>query len=766
MNFAKIFLILFSGGPLYGQVNVAGYVTDGKNGRPLPGATVVCEGEKAGVTTDTAGRFLLSCAGDTLEVRYLGYLPRRLGAPRSDTTITVSLFPDTLRVFGDDPVVVSSRPLPVQLKTPAPLSRLHPPDLARDEALSIAPALNRIGGVLMQSGALNTNRITIRGVGNRSPFGTAKIRAYLDEIPLTNGTGETTIEDLDLSLLGGVDVWKGPTGSTYGAGLGGMLHLRTTPLRAAAPTFAQWQSTFGAYGRRRLVGQFHYRETQQLSWDLNVNHTRSDGYRENNDYDRLGVAAIGKWRASENHHTSLLLNYQELRAQIPSSLNRIDFENDPRQAAANWARVSGFEDNEKLLLGVTHRAALVNLGPARRIELAATPFVNYRTNYEVRPFNILRENSLALGLRGRIDYRRGPQTDLPILSLGAEAFREGYDWQTNAVTASGGLDTLLSDNRERRRYLSLFAEANLRWGDRWRLAAGLNWNTTGYSLTDRFPNDGKDLSGDFTYEPIWSPKLGLSYDLAENALLFAVLSYGFSIPTVEETLTPEGARNPDIRPETGWNIELGWRGKQLWEQLSFELTLYSMQIKDLLVARRTALDQFLGANAGRTVHNGLEAFLGWRPLRDADQIELWVSYTYADYFFADFVDGEQDFSGNELTGTAPHHLNAGVDFAAGPFYGNVNYRFLDALPANDGNTVYTQPFQLFNLRAGFRKTLAKRVELDLFAGINNLLDEPYAAMVQVNAAGFGGSLPRYFYPGLPRNAYAGLRVRYFLPSGE
>src|SRR5688572_14250493 len=37
---------------------------------------------------------------------------------------------------------------------------------------SIEPLLNAVPGVWMQTGALNTNRISIRGVGYREPFAT------------------------------------------------------------------------------------------------------------------------------------------------------------------------------------------------------------------------------------------------------------------------------------------------------------------------------------------------------------------------------------------------------------------------------------------------------------------------------------------------------------------------------------------------------------------------------------------------------------------
>src|SRR5688500_962862 len=86
----------------------------------------------------------------------------------------------------------------------------------------IEPLLNAVPGVWMQTGALNTNRISIRGVGYREPFATTGIKVYLDEIPLTNGVGESSIEDIHPFLFSGIDVWRGPSSALWGSGLGGM----------------------------------------------------------------------------------------------------------------------------------------------------------------------------------------------------------------------------------------------------------------------------------------------------------------------------------------------------------------------------------------------------------------------------------------------------------------------------------------------------------------------------------------------------------------
>ena len=72
-------------------------------------------------------------------------------------------------------------------------------------------------------------------VKDKPSFSTDKIRAYFDHIPLTNGIGETTIEDIDLGLIDRVEVIKGPNSSIFGAGLGGVINLK--------PTLADYQKT-------------------------------------------------------------------------------------------------------------------------------------------------------------------------------------------------------------------------------------------------------------------------------------------------------------------------------------------------------------------------------------------------------------------------------------------------------------------------------------------------------------------------------------------
>lgn len=737
------------------QIQVTGLVKDARQEQILVGATIQALPDGPATTTDEKGFFNLSTRADSLKISYLGFAPLVVAPLRDGSFYDIQLSNDATL-----PTLVLRADPQISLRSAEAVSLLQRRDLLRLQQFSPQQIFNQVAGVYMQSGALNTNRITIRGIGNRSPFGTTKIRAYLDEIPLTSGVGETTIEDIDLSLIDQIEVYKGPTAGNYGAALGGMIHLKTAhPDTEGARLTVQQE--LGDFGRNRQVIQSQYSQADEgLLLQLNYNNTHSDGYRDNNHYDRQSFTTIGKMNSGQRHRSTVLLNYNDVKAFIPSSINATDFRDNPQKAAFTWAQVQGFEDYERVLAGISHTYDWLANQHGEVLSSTLSLFGSYRDNYESRPFNILRENNWATGYRLSLDYRKGRQRRQPNAQIGAEFFNENYQWTTN-LTDGGLLGSLLSDQDENRRYLNLFAALNWPLSPRLTLQAGLNYNTTQYQLQDYYPDDGVDLSGDYQFAGVYSPRLSLSYQLQPGWDLFATASHGFSMPTLEETLNPDGSRNTAIRPERGWNYELGTRGSYIDGRLHYDLAIYSMQIQDLLVARRTALDQFIGINAGRTVHNGLEASLRYQWLSGPQQFTTQASYQYAAYRFDTFIDGDQDYSGNPLTGQPPHRFSAWADFSTKVgLYTHLSMEYVDAFPMRDDNSSYSEAYAVAFAKVGFRKKLHARVNLDTYFGVNNISDEKYASMILVNAASFGGAAPRYYYPGRPRNIYGGIRLTY------
>ncbi len=489
-----------------------------------------------------------------------------------------------------------------------------------------------------------------------------------------------------------------------------------------------------------------------------MNYTQSDGFRDNSKYERKGGMILGKFQLGESAQASFFTNLVDVKAFIPSSLNREDYIETPERAAPNWQSVEGFEDYQKIMVGASHQFRLASIDQFE-IQNKTTLFTSFRNAYESRPFNILDEETLMTGFRSTFNLvaTDQQQLDFPLLALGIEWVNEDYAWQT--FETNGGVPgRLLTNNEENRRYYNLFAQSNWAVNNQLTLLTGLNLNNTSYDYTDLFTQDSIDFSGNYTFNTTLSPRLGLSYSFSQSVSVFTSVSHGFSPPTVMETLNPDGTINPDIQPETVWNIELGARG-QLFESVLFEVSFYQMMVRDLLITRRAAEDQFIGINAGQTRHRGIEIFLEYDWLKGTPQLKTYLSYSFNDYEFVDFQDADGDYSGNQLTGTPPHHLNVGIDYTNKfGFYGTLNFQWVDAFPIRDDNSLFTDSYHLMNIKLGYEKNISKKLRLNLFAGIQNLFNEKYASMILINASSFGGNAPRYYYPGNPRNYYGGINL--------
>ncbi len=126
------------------------------------------------------------------------------------------------------------------------------------------------------------------------------------------------------------------------------------------------------------------------------------------------------------------------------------------------------------------------------------------------------------------------------------------------------------------------------------------------------------------------------------------------------------------------------------------------------------------------------------------------------------MDGEDNFSGNQLTGVPDKKVNGGINLGFKNLSLNTNFLHIGEIPMNDSNSLYSEKYTVFNAKASYKKELSKALTLEINTGINNFTDEKYASSILINATGFGNSEPRYYYPGLPRNWFGGIKVSFRL----
>jgi iron complex outermembrane receptor protein len=305
------------------------------------------------------------------------------------------------------------------MNAPASLSVLSSADLQRNNNSDISASLNTVAGVLMQSGAINTNRISIRGIGARTPYGTNKIRAFYGSIPLTSGDSETTIEDIDLEIIDQTEIIKGPLSSVYGAGLGGAILIKPKQLRAPGSE-AYTGTTVGSFGLVKNTVRYSYDSTFG-SLNLSYHKLETDGWRNNSAYNREGVTLAGELFRKQNSKLTYFGNYTYMKAYIPSSISKQAFDNNPRSAAPTWAAAKGYEQYDSYMGGLAYDWQL-----APWLKNTTSIFVNAKNSYEPRPFDILTQDNTAFGGRSQFfgDFKLGKMKSQFI--AGMEYFKDGF----------------------------------------------------------------------------------------------------------------------------------------------------------------------------------------------------------------------------------------------------------------------------------------------------------------------------------------------------
>ena len=163
---------------------------------------------------------------------------------------------------------------------------------------------------------------------------------------------------------------------------------------------------------------------------------------------------------------------------------------------------------------------------------------------------------------------------------------------------------------------------------------------------------------------------------------------------------------------------------------------------------------FQVTDADDTVHQGIEAGLGWTMARHlvaaGDAAALKLAYAFNDLFF----DDDPSWGSDELPGAPRHFLRSELHYAhAASFYFAPNVEWVPVgFDVDNANAVQTRRYALLGLRAGYEHGARWSVYVDA----RNLADKKYVASASVVAAANPGSA--IFEPGDGVALFAGVNV--------
>lgn len=223
-----------------------------------------------------------------------------------------------------------------------------------------------------------------------------------------------------------------------------------------------------------------------------------------------------------------------------------------------------------------------------------------------------------------------------------------------------------------------------------------------------------------------------AYTPNNGATVFrATYAEGFRAPTLSEGQPPFG--NPDLRPETARNFDLGVEHRFLDGKAQVFATYFNRQSTDQI---SYSFVTFQSENIGRVKTDGVE--LGF-ALQPTDRLSFQANYTLTD---AINRSAGANF-GNRLELRPQHSGSLTLDWQT-PWKVKLGTSLLlkgDSFD-NAANTVRLDGYALANVRASFPVTET----VELYGRVDNVFDRDYTVVNRYNTYG--------------RNAHVGVRARF------
>jgi iron complex outermembrane recepter protein len=625
-----------------------------------------------------------------------------------------------------------------------------------------AEIMNRAPGTMIQRNSGQESLTAIRSPVLTGP-GSCGVFLFLENSIPIRPTGFCNVNELfevNSEQASSIEVLRGPAGVVYGSGA---MHGAVNVIQAAPAALPSQSLAVEAGPDEFYRGKLSLARTGETT-DFGgvVVATQDGGWRENAGLDeqKLNLSLL---RRQGDARLGVQLAATNLSQETAGFIQGFDSYRDENIAKSN-ANPEAYRDAYAMRLTGEYAR------PLGAAQLTIRPFVRHSRMDFLQHFLIgkpLEENGQdSLGVLTAL------QTvvfeDMQLLAGIDLELADGFLKETQDGPATDGAPPANAirpagkhyDYEVQSQVAALYAQIEQPFAERWKLTAGGRLEYVDYDYDNRMlagntrddgtscgaagclfnrPADRNDTCENFT------SKLGLSYSLTDDHVLYVTGARGYRAPDTSELYRLQRQQSiADLDSERLDSIEAGARGA--FGSLSYSLAAFKMK-KDNVIFRDSA---GFNVSDGKTDHEGVEYELFWLPI---ESLSLSVAGTYAKhtYAFDRAVDGGETIVSGRDVDTAPRHVNtARVAWQFLPAANaelewlSVGRYFVDASNANE-----YPGHDLLNLRVGWNILDNWSATLRL----NNVTDRAYA-----DRADFAFGNYRYF-PGRGRTLFVEVRYR-------
>jgi iron complex outermembrane recepter protein len=571
---------------------------------------------------------------------------------------------DTASIKNLNEVVISALRINIPLRQiPAAISVVSGEKLnALSKTIAADDALRLVPGVKIDNGTGGSRvHVYIRGQGVLTESGFRGIGVYIDGISINNPGGfAPDLYDVDWETVKNVEVVKGLAASLYGvSATGGVINI-TTKDGGDKPVNSSLYFSAGSNGFWKILGQVDGTEGN-LNYRISYSHMQSHGYRVHQSYKADNFSEKLTWTPSGKIKVTQLLTYTNYFNQNSEGINLSRYDTVGHTAANTDAvRYNEFHLTQRLT-----GATIVKYDFAKNQDITVKGFIRMNGYQETSNNGDDFKPYVNPGISAQYNLHFGKENLFNHLSLGVDyqsmkmtehmfAVPDGDHIDNNRVDSYWSqevfdLNNTLINQVIRQRSTGLFLIDKLDIAKKLYALVNVRYDYVYNKL------DSSNISDNKTFQkPTF--RIGLAYDLAKAANIYASYGSGFLVPTEDELYNNPvkyGGFNSLIKPSNSLGGEFGVKG-ELGKAFYYDITGFTINSKDEFyrysVPGRGNNTAFFG-NMGESRRWGVETSLSYVPL---DFLRFDVAYAYSHFTYT----SPDSVSGHWIPQSPEHMLTA------------------------------------------------------------------------------------------------------------
>ena len=665
-------------------------------------------------------------------------------------------------------VVVSSTRLPdtpVDARTlPAKVNIITAEDIRRSGAKTVQEVIQWANNIVMYDllGNAFQQTIDLRGF-NAQPVPSTSV--FVDGQRINEPDFNTVNFDLiPFDTIERIEIIPGPA-TIYGKNaMGGVINIITK--RGGKKHQVTGEAMGGSWARQRYtinasgpIGKFDYY--------ANFAREMEDGYRDDSGAKISRVYGRMGYHPADETDVTVSYTFVKDKLQQAGALPLSVAEVNPR---ANFTP-GDFVDHDTNVVRLTGRQGLpwgfsLNVNGFYR-DLDEQQF---GVGQPVFPGSILstaQTNSTTQSWGGTVQLTQGT----PIfghqnsLVLGADVQRNEFESRLMSTSGFGPFNSHTDTNEN---ILGLYAQDMLSLLPNLILTTGVRYDQDSIAsdFEDTFTPPG---SGKKTFYRT-NPRAGLTYLITPGSSLYFNFSQGFRVPTFFELFPVVGLSNPNLKPVTSDNFEIGGKAG-LWNWGEASLALFNSNVRNEIYFTCTNCDIFsagfdgLNRNVDSTRRRGVEASLKGRYNQYLDGI---INYTFTEATFQSTFNVSATKTvmpgatiplvpKNRLSVTGRVHPVEGLTLSLIGLYVSSQFYLNDETNSQPRLSSYF----LLNGRLDYERPVPGG-RLNGFLMLNNILNQKYSTSgtIAANTLTGGGAQDQFVVPAPTFAIYGGLSYRF------